>query len=195
MDLIGWHGSFKCVTFYWPRDCGGLWMVQKYWPSAQIHAEFEQKSQRAFWTMALAVCSSQLYLITSVEKPMDACLGSSVQSFWKGGISQQTLPEKQYFCTEMKEGIPIEEHFKHMKEITDKLASIRAPISEEDQLVMLLGSLPSIGYCGGSSWTWIKASWSPAGSYTWRIEDVWENWIRSGHIYSLVFVGSQGGRP
>lgn len=30
-----------------------------------------------------------------------------------------------------------------MKEITDKLAAIGAPISEEDQVVTLLGSLPS----------------------------------------------------
>ena len=29
-----------------------------------------------------------------------------------------------------------------MKEITDKLAAIGAPISEEDQVVTLLGSLP-----------------------------------------------------
>ena len=36
----------------------------------------------------------------------------------------------------------MEVHLKHMKEITDKLATIGAPISEEDQVVMLLGSLP-----------------------------------------------------
>ena len=42
----------------------------------------------------------------------------------------------------MKEGTSVEMHLKHMKEITDKLAAIGAPISEEDQVVMLLGSLP-----------------------------------------------------
>ena len=31
---------------------------------------------------------------------------------------------------------------KEMKEVNDKLASIGAPISEEDQVVTLLGSLP-----------------------------------------------------
>jgi len=34
-------------------------------------------------------------------------------------------------------------HLKHMKELTDKLAAIGAPIEEEDQVVTLLGSLPS----------------------------------------------------
>ena len=42
----------------------------------------------------------------------------------------------------MKEGASIEEHLKHMKELVDRLAAIGAPISEEDQVVTLLGSLP-----------------------------------------------------
>ena len=42
----------------------------------------------------------------------------------------------------MKEGTPIDIHLKDMKELTDKLAFISAPIAEEDQVVTLLGSLP-----------------------------------------------------
>ena len=42
----------------------------------------------------------------------------------------------------MKEGTSIEAHLKYMKELTDKLAAIDAAISEEDQVVTLLGSLP-----------------------------------------------------
>ena len=45
----------------------------------------------------------------------------------------------------MKEGTSIEKHLKHMKELTDRLAAIGAPIDEEDQVVTLLGSLP-MGY-------------------------------------------------
>ena len=44
---------------------------------------------------------------------------------------------------EMKEGTSVETHIKKMKEITDKLASVSTPISEEDQVVTFLGSLPS----------------------------------------------------
>ena len=43
----------------------------------------------------------------------------------------------------MSEGNSIEVHLKEMKELTDKLSSIGAPISEEDQVVTLLSSLPS----------------------------------------------------
>ena len=42
----------------------------------------------------------------------------------------------------MKEGMSMEVHLKHVKEITDRLAAIGSPISEEDQVVTLLGSLP-----------------------------------------------------
>ena len=44
---------------------------------------------------------------------------------------------------EMKEDTSVEEHIKNMKELTDRLAAINAPIAEEDQVVTLLGSLPS----------------------------------------------------
>ncbi len=40
----------------------------------------------------------------------------------------------------MKEGTSIEKHLKRMKELTDRLAAIGAPIAEEDQVVTLLGS-------------------------------------------------------
>ena len=39
-------------------------------------------------------------------------------------------------------GTSVDQYLKHMKDITDKLAAIGAPISEEDQVVTLLGSLP-----------------------------------------------------
>lgn len=44
----------------------------------------------------------------------------------------------------MKEGTSIEAHLKYMKELTDKLAlaTIGAPIDEEEQVMRLLGSLP-----------------------------------------------------
>ena len=43
----------------------------------------------------------------------------------------------------MSEDSLVEMHLKEMKELTDKLSSIGAPISEEHQVVILLGSLPS----------------------------------------------------
>ena len=42
----------------------------------------------------------------------------------------------------MREGTSIEDHLRHMKAITDKLAAINAATGEEIQVVTLLGSLP-----------------------------------------------------
>ena len=62
----------------------------------------------------------------------------------KEGTSVETqLMLKKYFCMEMKEGTSVEAHIKSMKELTDRLAAINAPIAEEDQIVTPLGSLPS----------------------------------------------------
>ena len=43
---------------------------------------------------------------------------------------------------EMKDGTSIENHMKEMKELADRLAALGAAVSEEDQVVTLLGSLP-----------------------------------------------------
>ena len=63
--------------------------------------------------------------------------------FERGTLANKLFLKKQHFRKEMKEGTPVEVHLKEMKGITEKLASIGAPISEEDQVVTLLGSLPS----------------------------------------------------
>ena len=42
----------------------------------------------------------------------------------------------------MSESSSLEKHLKTMEELTDKLAAVGSPISEEDQTVTLLESLP-----------------------------------------------------
>ena len=49
--------------------------------------------------------------------------------------------KKRYFRSKMKECTLVEQDLTLMKDITDKLAAIGAPISEEDQVMTLLGSL------------------------------------------------------
>ena len=44
----------------------------------------------------------------------------------------------------MKEGTPVEQHLKLMKDITDKLVAIGEPISVEDQFVTLFGSFATL---------------------------------------------------
>ena len=113
--------------------------------SAAQKAEFKKRSQKALSTIVMSVASSQLYLITSCEEPASAWVALR-NHFERETLVNKLMLKKQYFRMEMKEGTSIEAHIKDMKELTDRLAAINAPISEEDQVVTLLGSLPS-SYC------------------------------------------------
>jgi len=46
-------------------------------------------------------------------------------------LANKLLLKKKYFHAELKEGTSVDQHhLKHMKDITDKLAAIGAPISQ-----------------------------------------------------------------
>lgn len=106
-------------------------------------AAFNEKSQKALSTLVMSIDPSQLYLITSCESAKDAW-DNLKQQFESDTLHNKLLLKKQYFRSEMSEGSSMEKHLKSMKELTDKLAAVGAPISEEDQVVTLLGSLPSM---------------------------------------------------
>ena len=91
--------------------------------------------------MVMSVSSSQLYLITSYEEPRRAWTALK-NHFERDTLVNKLILKKQYFRMEMAEGTSMEAHIKTMKELTDRLAAINAPIAEEDQVVTLLGSLP-----------------------------------------------------
>ena len=76
----------------------------------------------------MAVSTSQLYFITSAETPRDAW-NALWNHFERDTLANKLFLKKKFFRMEMKE-------------VTDKLAAIGSPISEEDQVVTLLGSLP-----------------------------------------------------
>ena len=91
--------------------------------------------------MVMSVSSSQLYLITSYEELRRAWTALK-NHFERDTLVNKLILKKQYFRMEMAEGTSMEAHIKTMKELTDRLAAINAPIAEEDQVVTLLGSLP-----------------------------------------------------
>ncbi len=109
--------------------------------NAQAQSDHTKRSQKAFSSIVMAVGTSQLYLITSTESPVEAW-ETLRNHFERDTLANKLFLKKKYFRTEMKESTTVEDHLKHMKEITDRLAAIGAPIVEEDQVVTLLGSLP-----------------------------------------------------
>jgi len=52
-----------------------------------MHADFQKKSQRTFSTIALAISTQQLNLITSFENPM----GCPVQTFLEENVGYQIV--------------------------------------------------------------------------------------------------------
>jgi hypothetical protein len=89
-------------------------------------------SRQLFW---------QSSLLSSCEDPKQAW-DALKKHFKRDTLANKLFLKKKYFRTEMKEGTSMEQHLKYMKDIVDKLAAIGAPISEEDQVVTLLESLP-----------------------------------------------------
>ena len=85
----------------------------------------------------MSVSTSQLYLITFCEEPKKAW-DALKKYFERETLANKLFLKKQYFEKKISEGSSIDMHLKEMKELTDKLNSIGAPISKEDQVVTLL---------------------------------------------------------
>ncbi len=128
-DQTGELGSFRCGIF-WPRD---LWGHVDGSETLAVDAtdvlqtDFRLKAQRAFSTIVMAVGTSQLYLVTSCTNAKEAW-DLLCEHFEGKTLANKLYLKKRYFRCEMKEDTSVEQHLKQMKEITDKLAAIGAPI-------------------------------------------------------------------
>lgn len=107
-----------------------------------VKAKYSKRAQRAFSTIALSVSSELVYLISDATSASDAW-DKLAAHFERNTVANKLFLKKQYFRAVMRDKASISQHIRHMKELTDKLAAIQAPICEEDQVVTLLGSLPS----------------------------------------------------
>lgn len=107
----------------------------------KVKESFKQRSEQAFSILVLSVSSEMIYMISECATANEAWdkLG---KHFERDSLSNKIFLKKKYFRSEMKESESLTNHLKNMKQITDRLAAIKAPISEEDQVVTLLGSLP-----------------------------------------------------
>ena len=105
-------------------------------------AMFKRSSKKVLTAIIMAMASIQIYIVESCETPPDAW--KIVQEHFEKGLLASKLPlKKRYFPVEMAEGNMVEKTLQEKKEWTDQLAAIGSPIAEEDQVITLLGSLPS----------------------------------------------------
>ena len=97
--------------------------------SAKETAKYRSESQKAFSIIAMSVTTAKLYRITSCEEPKMA---------WDAQHFERETLANTLFLKVMKESTSIDVHLKEIEELTDKLGSIGAPISNGDQVVFLL---------------------------------------------------------
>ena len=94
-----------------------------------VQRTFCDNSQKALSTLVMGISTAQLYLVTSCESPKD--VWDTLRShFERDTLANKLFLKKKYFRKEMKASTSMEVHLKEMKELTDKLASIGAAISE-----------------------------------------------------------------
>ena len=92
----------------------GLWglvdetEVLRHGATAQQEAEYNKWAQKVFSTIVLA---SQIYLITSYDRPKPA-RDALCNHFERDTLTNKLLLKKQYFCLEMKECTSIKAHMK-----------------------------------------------------------------------------------
>ena len=110
-------------------------------PTPQDSDAFQKRQDRAFAQIVMCMAPAQLYLVTSAKTPQEAWTALCKQ-YERNTLTNRIYLKKRYFRLEMREGSALQEHLRAMKELTDKLAVINCEISQEDQVVTLLGSLP-----------------------------------------------------
>lgn len=89
----------------------------------------------------LSVDDEVLYLVSVCPKAKLA-LEKLQANFERDTFANCLIPKQKYRRSVMAENTSMERHLRHMRSITDKLASIKAPVTEEDQVATLLGSFP-----------------------------------------------------
>ena len=111
-------------------------------PSAVEKQAFEDRQQDALTTIIVAVNPSVVSVIGDIEDPKQAW-DSLVDYYEKNTVVEEFYLRKQYYRKDMAEGASAEKHVREMKELTDKLAAMGSPVSEHDQMMLLMMSLPA----------------------------------------------------
>ena len=101
-----------------------------------------ERAQPAFTIIGLSVSSLLVYLISDSSTASEAW-EKLPTPFERHTVANKLLLKKRYFRIVMEEGSSINHHIKRMKELTNKLAAVKAPVAPQDQVVTMLGSLPS----------------------------------------------------
>ncbi|KAG6578271.1 Copia proteinlike [Phytophthora cinnamomi] len=125
-------------------------------------ALFKKKSRKALAIVCLAMEDSQLPLVRSAKDAYDAW--SRLEGhFEKKSLANKLFLRRRFFTTMMAEGDDVLEHINKIKTLAEQLDAVGAPVSEDDLVITLLGSLSE------SYQFFITALESRADSLSWEL--------------------------
>ncbi|KAF1318429.1 Integrase catalytic core protein, partial [Globisporangium splendens] len=103
-------------------------------------AVYRKKSRKALAIICLALEDSQLPLVCSSIGAHDAW--SKLEAhFEKKSLANKLFLRRRFFTTMMEDGDDVLQHINKLKTLAEQLDAVGAPVSEEDLVITLLGSL------------------------------------------------------
>ena len=103
-------------------------------------ALFKKKSRKALAMICLAMEDSQLPLVRSASGAHDAW-SRLEEHFEKKSLANKLFLRRRFFTTMMEEGEDVLMHINKVKTLAEQLDAVGAPVSEDDLVITLLGSL------------------------------------------------------
>ncbi|KAF1318445.1 Integrase catalytic core protein, partial [Globisporangium splendens] len=103
-------------------------------------AVYRKKSRKALAIICLALEDSQLPLVRSASGAHDAW--SKLEAhFEKKSLANKLSLRRRFFTAMMEDGNDVLQHINKLKTLAEQLDAVGAPVSEEDLVITLLGSL------------------------------------------------------
>ena len=141
MNFHTW--KFKMQMVLEERD---LWEVTsgevkfEHLTNALDQATYKRRSRKALAIICLAMEDSQLPLVRSASGAYDAW--SRLEGhFEKKSLANKLFLRRRFFTAKMEEGDDVLQHINKLKTLAEQLDAVGAPVSEDDLVITLLGSL------------------------------------------------------
>ena len=100
----------------------------------------KRKSRKALAIICLAMEDSQLPLVRSASGAHDAW--SRLEGhFEKKSLANKLYLRRRFFTAKMDDGDDVLQHINKLKTLAEQLDAVGAPVSEDDLVITLLGSL------------------------------------------------------
>ncbi|KAJ0389892.1 hypothetical protein P43SY_012045 [Pythium insidiosum] len=108
--------------------------------STEDQLMFQRKSRKAFAIICLAMEDSQLPLVRSASGAQDAWSRLEAH-FEKKSLANKLFLRRRFFSAMMEDGDDVLQHINKLKTLAEQLDAVGAPVSEDDLVITLLGSL------------------------------------------------------